>query len=425
MILRTLIDLPRSRRNLFLRPAELQRLRTKKLQSVLTYAYDNVPFYHTRLKNSGIRPRDIRTVDDLDRIPLTTKKEIQHTPLSQMVAKNVGIHSCVKSKTSGSTGLPLITLASKRADDLDATMWLRASLENGMRLCDKTVEIRDPHNFHKKRLLERFGILRKEYVSIFDDVEAQATFLARERPDIIEGYPSSLEILANFFARQKASIEPRLVFTLAELLDRRSRESITKVFNAELFDYYGSSEMGLISWECNEHKEYHVNADNLIIQFVDSNGQTVGEGEQGEIVCTGLNNYAMPLIRYMQGDIGTEVRGTCPCGIRLPLMQITGGRKDDFLVATDGRVIPPTIFFPYPFENFEEIEQFRVIQERRDRLNIQLVVRGSLDPQFLENARNEIQRMFGKDMEVEFEFLKEISRDATGKLKKIICRLHK
>jgi phenylacetate-CoA ligase len=200
---------------------------------------------------------------------------------------------------------------------------------------------------------------------------------------------------------------------------------ITRTFGAELFDYYGSSEIGLISWECREHNAYHINADNLIVQFVASDGENAGAGEPGEIVCTSLNNYVMPLIRYKQGDMGARIDGGCACGIRLPLMQIIGGRKDDFLVSTDGRMIPPTVFFPYPFENLETIEQFRVIQEKRDRLTIQIVIREGFNPQMLDGARNELQRLFGKDMKIEFEFPGEIVREPSGKLRKVISRLPK
>jgi len=425
MVLRTIVDLIGSRRNLFLSSTDLQRLQIKKLRTLLTYAYNNVPFYHTRFKDIGIRPDDIKIIDDLDRIPLTTKEDIQLTPLNQMVAKNVDMDGCVKNRTSGSTGLPLITLASKRADSLDAVMWLRANFENGMRLRDRIIEIRDPRNFHKKRWLEYFGILRTEYVSIFDDVETQANFLTEKKPDIVESYPSSMEILANFFAHHQGSLKPRLVFTLAEFLDRNGRKSIERSFETELFDYYGSSELGLISWECREHGAYHINADNLIVQFVNSDGEMVKTGKSGEIVCTGLNNYLMPLIRYRQGDIGLAVDRGCPCGIGLPLMQIIGGRKDDFLVATDGRIIPPTVFFPYPFGSLEKIKQFRIIQEERNQLEIQLVVWEGFDVQLLEKARKNLKELFGEDMTVEFEFLKEIARDPNGKFRKIISRLPK
>lgn len=423
MVLKTIFDLAFARRHLFLASADLQRLQVRKLRTLLNYTYDNVPFYHTKFNSVGIRPNDIKTIDDLDRIPLTTKEDIQRTPLNQMVAKGIDTERCVKNRTSGSTGLPLITLSSKRSGHLDAVMWRRANFANGMRLRDRVIEIRDPRNFHKKRWLEYLGILRTDYVSIFDEVKTQALFLSKKNPDVVESYPSSMEILADFFAHCEATLTPRLIFTLAEFLDRNARESITRTFKAELFDYYGSSELGLISWECKEHGAYHVNADNLIIQFVTADGQSVATGERGEIVCTGLNNYVMPLIRYRQEDIGAGIEDRCPCGIRLPLMQIIGGRKDDFLVSTSGRVIPPTVFFPYPFENLEKIQQFRVIQEKKDRLVIQIVAKEKLDPQNLQEARKKIRKLFGEDMAVEFEFLKEIARKKNGKLRKIISRL--
>jgi len=423
MILNTIPDLLRSRKNLYLDRSVLEEMQIKKLGRLLKYAYDNVPFYHTKLKDAGISPDDVRTIDDLRKIPLTTKKELQRTPLNQIVAKGINVDACVRSRTSGSTGLPLETLSSRKADSHDAVMWDRAFFRNGMRLRDKMVVIRDPRNFQKKSLLEHFGIMRKKYVSIFDEAKTQAGIIARERPDIIESYPSSLEILANYFQSKNLSTKPRLIFTLAEFLDKRSRELSETVFETELFDYYGSSEIGLMSWECKGHDGYHINADNIIMEFVDASNETIASEEQGEIVCTNLNNYAMPLIRYMQGDIGAKVEGQCSCGIRLPLMHIIGGRKDDFLVTTNGRIIPPTVFFPYPFENFRNIEQFRVIQESIKKLRIQIVVKWDFSSEALEKARKEIRRVFGEEMEVEFEFLEKLARDPNGKIRKVVSKL--
>lgn len=166
-----------------------------------------------------------------------------------------------------------------------------------------------------------------------------------------------------------------------------------------------------------------MNSDNLIIEFVDENNHQLSTGEIGEIVCTNLNNYQMPLIRYAHGDAGQAIDGACNCGITLPLMRIVGGRKDDFLQTTEGRRLPTTIFFPYPFQNGDGIKQFRIIQERRNMLRIQLVLGEKLAPAVFLNARKEIQRIFGKDMEVEFETLDQLERDVSGKLRKVISRI--
>jgi len=155
-------------------------------------------------------------------------------------------------------------------------------------------------------------------------------------------------------------------------------------------------------------------------------GEAVEPSERGEIVCTTLINHAMPLIRYRIRDVGVSVEEQCSCGITLPLMKIMEGRADDFLVATDGRIIPPTVFFPYPFENVEGIRQFRVIQERRDKLTIQLVAKETfLSNEVLEKARREIHKLFGEDMQVESKIVSKIERDSSGKLRKIISHVHK
>jgi len=425
MILRKLLNLYGLRRNLRLEPSEMQRMQTEKLREIIWHAYRNVPFYHAKFRSAGIKPDVIRTIEDLVKIPMTTKSEIQATPLNEMVARNVDVNGCVKNKTSGSTGIPLVTLVDKRTIDFDGAVWLRAFFENGLRLRDRMVVISDPRNFPKKRgWIQRLGIMRTKYFSIFDDAERQLSFLEEYKPDIIESYPSSLSILADACKQYGNDVKPRLVFTLAELLDKNSRKFISSLFEAELFDYYASSEFSLMAWECREHTGYHMNADSVIMELV-NNGEAVAPGERGEIICTSLVNHAMPLIRYRIGDVGVNSGEQCSCGITLPLMKIMEGRADDFLIALDGRIIPPTVFFPYPFENYEGIKQFRVIQERRDKLTIQLAVKESFlnDAQVFEKAKKKILELFGEGMQVYFEILEQINRDPTGKLRKVISHV--
>jgi phenylacetate-CoA ligase len=410
----------RSRQNLFLDYEARNQLQLKKFKRLLFFAYNNVPFFNKKLKNAGLRPEDIRTLDDIGRIPCTTKAELQRTSMNELVATNVNFENCVKNFTSGSTGYPLVTLAGKRTNDFDGSMWLRASLLNGMRLRDKMITIKDlsAHPYEYRSAVEYIGLMKRRYASVFEDSRKMLAYFKIEQPDILQGYPSSFIIIASFH-RSLVDIKPRLIFTLGEFLSKMDKKLIENVFHAEVFDYYGSSELGLISWECKEHTGYHINADNVIVEFVD-NEEVVSQGETGEIVCTNLYNYEMPLIRYRQGDVGAAVSDECTCGINFPLMLLNGGRKDDFLRATNGKVIPPTIFFPYPFEDVEKIRQFKVIQDRKNSIIIQLALCGSMDSSLLLKARENIQRVFGQDMEVKFEVLESFKRESNGKLRKII-----
>jgi phenylacetate-CoA ligase len=286
--------------------------------------------------------------------------------------------------------------------------------------------IHDPRSRRASRtndMIQKIGIMRRKYVSIFDTVEQQYRLIEEYNPQAIKGYSSSLAILADFVKQQSSHIRPRQIFSGAELLDSQTRKLISSVFEAEVFDNYASNEFTLMAWECREHEGYHINVENVIMEFI-ADGETVAPGERGEIVCTGLTNYAMPLIRYRLGDVGIPNEKQCSCGRTLPLMKVVEGRADDFLITTDGRLISPLVFFPFPFKE-GETRQFRVIQERRDKLIIQLVLQEGVrsEPEIFEHARKEISRLFGAATRVEFQTLDKIEKDPSGKLRKIISHV--
>ena len=426
MIPRTLFYLYDLRRNLHLKPSELQRLQWKRFRALVKYAYENVPFYHRKFRSAGVKPDDVKGFDDLWKIPAITKFEIQACDLKDMVAGNVDVGSLVKRSTSGSTGVPLNTLVDGRVEDFEAAVRMRALFENGLRVRDKMAVVADPRSFPKKRsVFQRFGVMKRKHISIFDYAEKQMMLLREFKPDVVKGYSSSLFILAEEFNDAAKEIEPRLIFTSAELLDASSRKLVSSAFGAELFDFYACSEFSLLAWECREHCGYHVNADSVLMEFVDDNGGAVAFGERGNVVCTSLFNNVMPIIRYKLDDVAIPIDDKCSCGRTLPLLRLIEGRADDFLVATDGRLISPTVFFPYPFDNMDGIKQFRMVQERKDKLRIELVPNEMLsnDSLFFERAEHRIKQFFGENMNVEFQIVREIKRDPSGKLRKVILNI--
>ncbi|OGD46811.1 hypothetical protein A3K70_00015 [Candidatus Bathyarchaeota archaeon RBG_16_48_13] len=427
MFARSALYLYQLRKNLRLESAELAEINRKKLRAMIKHAYENVPFYHRKFSSVGIKPDDIKSISDLSKVPVTTKYEIQSSSFDDIVASNVGVNGCTARATSGSLGIPLSVFFDEETLDFEAAVWNRAYLENGLRLTDKMAIIRLPRFFPKgRRWYETLGISRRKYISVFDDPERQLELLEDFKPDVIKGYSSSLAILSDFCRKRASFSKPRLVFTGSESMDDRNRKLISSVFEAEPLDYYGCIEFSLLAWECREHMGYHMNTDSVMMEFVE-NQEEVSPGERGEIVCTSLVNHAMPLIRYRLEDVGIPVEEQCSCGRTLPLLKKVEGRMDDFLIAMDGRVISGQIFSPFPFENWEKegIRQFRVIQERRDKLTIQLAVNDSsyFDALVLENARRRLQQLFGEDMIVEFQILEKIDRDSSGKLRTTVSKV--
>jgi phenylacetate-CoA ligase len=413
------------KRNLSLDPSSLREAQLKKLRFMIRYAYENVPFYHRKFGQSNIKPDDIVSMDDVTKIPITTKSQIQSCPLQDLISRTVDLKRCITRSTSGSTGVPLTIAVSGKVVDFEGALWHRALSENGLGLRDRVSVIGDPRSFPRNgRFFESFGILKRQYISIFDHAETQLTLLEQFKPHAIKGYPSSLAILADFCKQKTIAFKPRLIFTTSEVLDRESRELISSVFEADLTDNYASQEFALLAWECHEHMGYHMNIDGVVMEFV-KDGEAAAPGERGEILCTSLFNEVMPLIRYEIGDVGIPVEEQCSCGRTLPLMKIVEGRTDDFLISMDGRMISPTVFFPYPFKDFKGIKQFRVIQERRDKLTIQMVTEeGFLHAdRALEEARDNVKQLFGEKMQVEFQVLEKINRNQGGKLRKIISNI--
>ncbi|MDH7563429.1 MAG: hypothetical protein QHH24_00895 [Candidatus Bathyarchaeota archaeon] len=426
LIPRMLFYLHRLRRNLRLKPSDLRKLQWEKLRATVKHAYEHVPFYHRKFKGARFNPDDLKTFDDLRKIPVTTKLEVQACDLLDMVTENTDLDSLTKRRTSGSTGVPLTTLVDGRVSDFEAAVWMRALFEDGLRVRDKMSVIADPRSFPKKEsVFQRLGLAKRKYISIFDSAERQLALIKEFKPDVVKGYASSLFILAEEFEDLVGEIESRLVFSGAEVLDAPSKKLISSRFGAELFDCYACSELGLLAWECKEHSGYHVNADSVLMEFVGDGGEAVAFGEKGRVVCTGLFNRVMPLIRYELDDVVVPVNDECACGRSLPLVKFVEGRADDLLVAADGRLISPTLFFPYPFESVDWIKRFRVIQESRKRLVIQVAPKKAVEnqSQIIEAAERKLHELFG-NLEVKFEFMENIPLDNSGKFRKVISRIN-
>ena len=123
MLPRTFYYLFRLRRNLHLKPSELENKQLKQFRALLKFAYENVAFYHRKFRAVGFKPDDFSGFKDLKKVPAITKFEIQESDLKDMVARNVDFGSLIKRTTSGSTGIPLTTLVDGRLEDFEAAVW--------------------------------------------------------------------------------------------------------------------------------------------------------------------------------------------------------------------------------------------------------------------------------------------------------------
>jgi phenylacetate-CoA ligase len=205
---------------------------------------------------------------------------------------------------------------------------------------------------------------------------------------------------------------------------------VEKTLEAPFYDQYSSVEFERMAWQCPCRDEYHIDADAIIMEFLDG-CENVSSGEKGEIVCTSLFNYAMPLIRYAIGDIGVPSRGLCRCGRSMPLMQVVEGRKDSLLVLPNGRSLTPRAFTigMHMFQYYRQVDQFRVIQRRSDlfELQIKMKLTGVTEPDLEAALVSHLRRVLALDeglVEFQVNFLPEIPVHRSGKLMAVISECH-
>jgi len=194
---------------------------------------------------------------------------------------------------------------------------------------------------------------------------------------------------------------------------------IENYFGCEIFDWYGMEERVVCAAECGQHLGYHIFSEFSIVEFLKNEEPVVGQ--DGEIICTRLDNYAMPLIRYQTGDIGRKLRETCSCGRGLPLMRLIGGRKRNFAVTKEGGLIPVTIV-DIP-KATGHVEQFQFVQREKGVLLLRVVKGRGFSKEDSRLIHENLRDKFGDLLRTEIEYVENIPRSARGKVPLLIQHL--
>jgi phenylacetate-CoA ligase len=414
-VLRAYYYLQKLRKDQWLKADEFEKLQIKRLRSIIMHAYRNTRFYHEKFRMANISPDDINSIEDLKKIPITTKKELREHGLRTMLAKHLNFNDCIITETSGSTGIPTKVVYDRKANDFSKAVNLRSHIENGLEFRSKWAIFGDPYHFQKEKWFQKLGILSPKWISVFDTTKQHINSLSQFNPDILDGYTSSIMLLAKKINEdQIESIRPRAIFGTSEILDDFTRRYINSTFGVDIVDLFGCVELNRTAWECSEHSGYHIDGDAVIMEFI-RGGERISEGEMGEIIYTGLYNYAMPLIRYNIGDLAVPSSESCNCGRVLPLMKLIGGRSDSFMQTIDGRIFSP-IIWTVIMRRIPGVSQFKVFQERKDSIKVFIIADSEYKNTTLDQIVQEIKNTMGEDMNVNVDIVKEIPKTRSGKI---------
>jgi phenylacetate-CoA ligase len=402
----------------------------KRLKAILKYAYDYVPFYHSLFRSAGVKPEDIKSHEDLVKIPPVSKQDIREN-YQDFIARGLDASKLPSSFTSGSTGIPLRLVYDHLGRVRIGASERYPYVECGVKTSDNFITIwgrgSQTITFGRK-YVKLLGSFSETIVPIFPP-EKLTLVLRKLKPDVINTFPSIISMLRDY---DVSGINPRLIFTQGEVVTPHCRYVAKELFNSELFETYGSVEFGQLAFECEEHAGLHLITDIAYVEFISDDGEHVSSGETGEIIVTGLCNTAMPLIRYRIGDMGVSSAEDCSCGRKWPMVKSIEGRLNDFLVLPSGKrlswlYILRHILYDKQFQrNIFYISQYQVVQEEKDKLVLKIAKKEKLDTRVLEGIKGNIEKYFseiGEKVTVTVETVKEIPLEKTGKRRLFISKL--
>lgn len=331
-------------------PALREKLQLERLQDVVKRAYENVPYYRKKFDDDGIKPQDIKTLKDIEKLPLTTKDDLRNAYPFGMFAvprrKIVEVHT-----SSGTTGKPTVSGYTQK----DLETWAEV-MARGLTMFGLTEDdiIQNTHGYGL--FTGGFGV-HYGAQNIGATVIPISTGQTKRQIEILEDFGTNVLIFTPSYGLYLAEVaheegvDPKNLKLKsigfgAEMWTAEMRSEIEKRFNAPAFNIYGLTEiMGPgIALECEEQDGLHVMEDHFYPEIIDSETlKTVPEGERGELVLTNLTREGMPIIRFRTKDITALRKGDCPCGRTLIKMDRITGRTDDMLKIRGVAVFPSQI----------------------------------------------------------------------------------
>lgn len=421
------------KRSQWLSAADMKKLQEMKLRALVQHSYRHVPFYREMMDNLGLGPKDIQTVEDLQKLPLLSKQAVRENLYFSLLSDNHDKKKIIRISTSGSTGEPFTCFADQHQLEIRWASTLRSTEWTGYRFGDKQARL-----WHQTIGMSRSQIIREKidailcrrlFIPAFEmsdkSIEAFVKKLSRYKPSFIDGYAESFNFLASYLkSTELQGFRPKAIMSSAQILPEQSRDIVENAFGCKVFDKYGSREFSGIAYECEAHQGHHVIAESYIVEII-KDGRPAKPGEMGEVVVTDLNNYCMPLIRYRLGDLAVAMdsEAACACGRGLPMIGKIEGRVQALIVGKSGRYLPGA-FFAHLFKDYDYlIRQYFVEQTVPGEINLKIVKGARFTDDEFSKVLAELHQYLGDETPIHIEFCDKIPMVRTGKQHGSLSRL--
>ena len=365
---------------------ELVARQTAALRRLLWRAHEDVPFYARRFREHGVSPDDVRSPDDMLKLPLLTREDVREFADERVATKPP--FPVITKTTSGSSGRPITIRYDAESEWWRQAVKWRGYSWAGLRPGDRILHYWGPPQVQPK-LAQRAKIaadrlIRRElYVDCVDQsargLQHAVDEIRRFRPHAIISYAQAAGNLARFVLDTQPADMPRvrIIPTAEQLLDH-DRVDIERAFGKDVFNSYGSRETMLLAMECEAHDGLHVPMENILLEILVTEGdgrrRPAKPGELGEVVVTDLHNSSSPLIRYANGDLARAAEpGACRCGRAHTRIAAVEGRKTDTLVDGYGGRVQGMLFPVLMLPLAQAVKHYQAVQKKDRSIVVKIV----------------------------------------------------
>ena len=330
-------------------PEKIRELQNERLVKQVKHVWDNVPYYRKKMEEKGVTPDDIKSVDDLHKLPFLSKSDLPDAYPYGLLA--VPKSECVRiQSTSGTTGRRVVAFYTQHDVDLWEDCCARAIVAAGGTK-DDVCQVSYGYGLFTggpglNGGSHKVGCLTLPMSS--GNTDRQLQFMTDLEATIICCTPSYAAYLAESIHERglRDKIKLKAGIFGAEAWSENMRQEIQNQLGIKAYDIYGLTETSGpgVSFECSEQTGMHINEDHFIAEIIDpETGEVLPDGTQGELVFTSITKEAFPLLRYRTRDICVLSREKCSCGRTLVKMSKPMGRSDDMLIVKGVNVFPSQI----------------------------------------------------------------------------------
>lgn len=388
-------------------PLELKKRNEHKFIELFRKAYDKSPFYHQLYCAARINKEDIKSIDDIKKLPIITKEQVKQHADEMVICPKWKL---LKNHTSGTTGTPLMVYEDWPSIWREQAYFYCYRKRCGYKYGQPIVSLRG--NLGKADTFLKVHISNTLYLSSYNINEKNAELyhqkIQAHNPVAIEGYPSSLFRLASLFRDKGLELNIPLSFTSSETLLDNQRFLIEKQFHTQIYDHYGTTERTIRLSEALDHSCYYEDPGYSINEYL----------EDGEVT-TSLINQSFPLIRYRGNDIIETIKVDSNNEEHIIIKKIHG-RDEDYIICKDGTYIKRLDFI---FKKSNHVNAAQLIQNEKGNVIIKIVPDQGFNESDSQCIKESLWERVGKEnliVDIELVSLNELTYTSSGKFKYII-----